>query len=167
MSVNCRNCGDPITRRRGGGKDKMLFCNQSCAATWNNLHRPRYAADQPPCRTCPRCGGRKADTAQICRNCWQADLLTGREGLTIGELREAYGTHAFHAKLRGLARSAYRGPKSCRQCGYDLHVDVCHLQPVSSFPPTATVAEVNAQDNLAAFCPNHHWELDAGLLIPV
>jgi hypothetical protein len=51
-----------------------------------------------------------------------------------------------------------------RECGYSRHVDVCHLRPVASFPPSATIAEVNAQDNLAAFCPTHHWELDAGLL---
>lgn len=86
---------------------------------------------------------------------------------TLGELRRALGTFAFHAKVRGLARSAYRGPRSCVACGYGLHVDICHIRDVSSFPNTATVAEVNDPANLVALDKRCHWEFDHGYLLLV
>lgn len=165
VSGTCKNC-DGSFERMTSSKDRVLFCGKSCAASWNNRHRSSSSASQRPCETCPRCGGRRSDSRRdsFCRSCRKAVRLEELQALTIGELRDRYGTHDFHAKLRGLSRSAYDGPMSCRECGYDLHVDICHLRPVASFPLSASVAEVNDLENLAALCPNHHWELDAGLL---
>jgi predicted restriction endonuclease len=53
-------------------------------------------------------------------------------------------------------------PKRCAVCGYDSHVELCHIRRISDFPLSATFAEVNAEANLVYLCPNHHWELDAG-----
>jgi hypothetical protein len=166
ISGICRNCDEPFIRPYGGGHDKALFCGKGCATSWNNRHRPSRALAQRPCETCPQCGGKRSDSSRngICRTCRKANRLAVLETTTVGELRAQYGTAAFHAKLRGLSRWAYKGPMACRECGYDRHVDICHLRPVASFPPSATIAEVNAESNLAAFCPTHHWELDAGFI---
>jgi hypothetical protein len=166
VSGVCRNCNHVFERPRAGGHDGAIFCGKSCAATYSNRRRPRCRVAQPPCKTCRQCGGRRSDTSRqgICRGCHKTNRLAELQTLTIGKLREQYGTAAFHAKLRGLSRSAYQGPMVCQECGYAKYVDVCHLRPVASFPPSATVAEVNAPHNLAAFCRNHHWEYDAGLL---
>lgn len=86
---------------------------------------------------------------------------------TLGELRSAYSIAQYHAKIRGYSRNTYRRsgkPMSCEVCSYTLHVDICHLRELNSFPMSATVAEVNAIENLAALCRNHHWELDNGHL---
>lgn len=84
---------------------------------------------------------------------------------TLGDLRAEYGTHAFHAKVRGMARDAYEGPKACAACGYSLHVDICHVRDIASFPSDATLAEVNAADNLVALDRRCHWEFDHGYLL--
>jgi hypothetical protein len=55
-------------------------------------------------------------------------------------------------------------PKCCKVCSYNKHVQVCHIKAINTFPKTALVGEVNAQSNLILLCPNHHWELDHGLL---
>lgn len=57
-----------------------------------------------------------------------------------------------------------QGPLSCAVCGYSAHVEVCHRTGVSEFPDSATVSTINTFGNLVALCPNHHWELDNGLL---
>ena len=52
----------------------------------------------------------------------------------------------------------------CKICGYTHHVEVAHIKPVSDFPETATIREINSIDNLIGLCPNHHWEYDNGIL---
>lgn len=83
---------------------------------------------------------------------------------TIGELKESknhwrqiISTHA----RKIMARS--RHEKKCAYCGYEHHVEVCHLKPVSEFGDDAgIILEVNNVDNLVYLCPNHHFEFDQG-----
>ena len=56
------------------------------------------------------------------------------------------------------------GSKKCFVCGYDKYVEVCHKKPVAKFEDSATIKEINDINNLVALCPNHHKELDLGLL---
>ncbi len=55
-------------------------------------------------------------------------------------------------------------PQECVICGYSKHVQVCHLKPVASFPEGTPSDRINATKNLTFLCPNHHYELDHGLL---
>lgn len=55
-------------------------------------------------------------------------------------------------------------PKICKVCGYSTHVEVCHIQAVSSFLHSTLISEINNGTNLVALCRNHHWELDHGIL---
>lgn len=48
--------------------------------------------------------------------------------------------------------------RECRVCGYDLHVDLCHVRAIHSFPADTKLIEVNAEENLVYLCPTHHWE---------
>lgn len=69
--------------------------------------------------------------------------------------------------IQKLARVIYlksNKSKKCYVCGYDKHIDVAHIKPVSEFDGSATIKEINAIDNLIGLCPNHHWEYDHGLL---
>lgn len=52
----------------------------------------------------------------------------------------------------------------CAACGYKIHVELCHKKPISKFPKTATLGEINHPSNVVQLCPNHHWEFDNGLL---
>jgi sulfur relay (sulfurtransferase) DsrC/TusE family protein len=55
-------------------------------------------------------------------------------------------------------------PQGCQVCGYDKFIMICHIRPVADFEDDATLEEINAPNNLVALCPNHHGELDRGLL---
>ena len=52
----------------------------------------------------------------------------------------------------------------CSICGYDKHVEVAHIKPVSEFDENTPIFEINSINNLIALCPNHHWEYDNGIL---
>jgi hypothetical protein len=54
--------------------------------------------------------------------------------------------------------------KVCFVCGYDKHVMICHKKPVYSFSENSLLEEISNVENLVYLCPNHHWELDNGLL---
>jgi hypothetical protein len=54
--------------------------------------------------------------------------------------------------------------KPCSNCGYSKHVELCHIRPVSDFPESAKLSEVNAELNNIVLCRNCHWEFDHGLL---
>lgn len=71
----------------------------------------------------------------------------------------------YHNRLRSHARTAYKGPKYCEACGYDLHYDVSHIRAIADFPSTATLGEVNHPDNLIALDKRCHWEFDHGHLV--
>ena len=54
--------------------------------------------------------------------------------------------------------------KCCIKCGYEKHIEVCHVKGVSEFSDNTIISEINNIDNLIALCPNHHWEFDNMLI---
>jgi hypothetical protein len=153
----CQQCQQPFTRTSHGRRERAMFCSRRCAAIYRSRNRNRKGAGT----CCPKCGGRKSRNGSMCRSC-RAKEFNSR---LLGKLRAHLGTFAFHAKVRGLARSAYSGPRVCAACGYSLHVDICHIRDVASFPNSATLAEVNAPSNLVALDKRCHWEFDHGYLV--
>lgn len=55
-------------------------------------------------------------------------------------------------------------PKICSICGYEKHIEICHIKDISKFSKDTLVSVVNSIDNLIGLCPNHHWEFDRNLL---
>ena len=55
-------------------------------------------------------------------------------------------------------------PKECLVCGYNTHIQVCHIKAVADFNENTLIKEIHSWDNLVALCPNHHWEYDHGLI---
>lgn len=153
----CVQCNTKFIRHKRGGNDRVRFCSKSCATRHNNLQRAPTSRKKP---TCPDCGGPRSWGGATCGRC-RTEKLNSR---TLAELRAAYTTAAFHAKIRGMARSAYNGPRHCAACGYSLHVDICHVRNVQDFPLTAALNEVNAPGNLVALDKRCHWEFDNGYL---
>lgn len=152
----CAGCGADFERRSSGNSDKLMFCSRRCSALASSAGRRRSDL------VCS-CGNQKRRESKSCRRCRL--LAPGKR--TIGELRDRHGTWKFHSVVRQHARAAYDGPKACLACGYDLHVDICHLRPVADFSLDATLDDVNALDNLVALDKRCHWELDHGLLLMV
>lgn len=157
--VSCLNCAKET--------DNPRFCSRSCACTWTNIHNPRKKRIN--FRYCKTCGELLAETYLThCRPCQavrktKINRMTDR---TIGDI-QASAKYQINAWIRSDARMVVEKagrPRVCQQCGYDKHVEVCHYPAINSYPMTAKISEVNDQKNLLLLCPNHHWELDNGLL---
>jgi hypothetical protein len=111
------------------------------------------------------CGDVKAAPALSCDSCRRQREQNSWREMTIGE--KTYDEHKY-AKYsyiryhgRRLAKSIYEN--KCL-CGYELHVECCHIKPISDFPPETKLKVVNDPKNLVLLCPNCHWEFDNGLL---
>lgn len=170
----CKQCQKPLDPNGLG----IVFCSRACVArfAWgpNGSRKPR-----PRSGPCNQCGATitfatRADQTVIRRKLCNACLAVFKSrgnpiaGRTKGDLfasrknwQSARSAIRRHACL--VFATSGRLP-SCAVCGYDSHVQIAHIRPVSEFPNEAKVSEINALDNLAPLCPNHHWEFDNGLL---
>lgn len=157
---------------------KKKFCDNSCAASHNNvgvIRNPKRPIESRECLGCERvftprqkgtrghnqryCSVRcaKSDTNVICVLAMtKAALFANRSWQSA---RSTIQKHARRLFLQSTDRHA------CDVCGYDKHFDVAHRRSVSDFPDDTTIAEINAITNLRPLCPNHHWEYDNGLLV--
>lgn len=114
------------------------------------------------CNTLLRIGYSKNDYSTTCEKCNKNKINWNI--ITLDELKKDKSIYQYHARIRSLARY-YTNITPCRYCGYDKHVEFCHIKPISSFSKDQTVGEVNSPDNIICLCPNHHWELDNNVLL--
>lgn len=87
--------------------------------------------------------------------------------VTKGEYFTMYEYYSARSTIAKKARRIYtlsNKPRECLVCGYNLHVEVCHIKSVMEFEDTTLIDEINNIDNLVALCRNHHWELDRGII---
>ena len=173
MRVTCANCNTTIDRapsqlKRGRGR---AFCSRSCATKINNSLSPK----RKKTTLCVDCQAPVSRVGGRCRSCLIAhnNHLSGQttKKLTLAEYWAKASVSGKHpswknSHIRALNRAWNRDLTElpCAVCGYAHHVELCHIKPLSAFPPTATVGEVNARENVIQLCRNHHWELDNGLL---
>lgn len=167
----CLNCGEIIeivNKQQPAEARRKKFCSHSCAATYNNkLRYENVIPKSKKSKTCPICGEAKFPDSNICALCYSALVIEKMLNSSIdkyflkGNARIKYG--AIRKWARKLAK-IYGFKEECYICGYNKHTHVCHIKPVSSFMPNALMREVNHPNNLVLLCPNHHWELDNGLL---
>lgn len=192
--IYCLTCGKMISvpdGKRPAQIREKKFCNQSCAAKYNNREYPkRKAVKSGDCKICgtilhyKKRPGYHYLHRQYCDLCLPsvignatrlAAIKQGKNGLpkplyemTKGELRQHQPTyHAFKVKLDQDSRKVYKRsgqPCICKVCGYSHHVQICHIREIKDFPDTSLISEINSILNLIALCPNHHWELDHGIL---
>lgn len=184
----CKFCGSVIEVKEGqkvAEARRKKFCNHSCAARYNNRGVNRHGGRQRVIRKrtgkCERCDceiryrdrGAGYVRRKYCDVCVPLVAVESRgqslvESSEKEELRKRSSNWtSYRASISNHARKIYAQsdrPSMCAICGYDRHVDICHKRPVSEFPDSATIAEVNDIDNLVALCKNHHWELDHGFL---
>lgn len=116
--------------------------------------------NKKPCPICTNPIDKYSTTCQPCatrlnRKDWRT--------VTLAEIQSLRG-YQRNSRIRDLAHASMLGDKICAACGYDTHVEVCHIKPISSYEPETAVADINHPENLIYLCPNHHWELDNGVL---
>lgn len=146
--TTCLTCGKQTTNPK--------FCSRSCSATFTNTSHPKRIKEG----VCASCGEPIHSTRKFCKVCYKTIRNTVSEQ-KIGDVKNKHQTIRHHARTLAIESGT---DKSCVICGYNKHVEVCHIKPVSEFDSEATVAEVNALENLVLLCPNCHWEFDHFLM---
>ena len=147
-----------------------IFCNRYCYGKWKGYkEREKYNSNPNKCEQCGKdiliTNNRdlwhtknKRFCDIFCKNIWMQETADKRiKNKTKAEV--ARQTICDNAR-----RTIKHMKKGCKKCGYDKHVECCHIRPVADFPDTVLVAEINHKDNLVYLCPNCHWELDNGLI---
>jgi hypothetical protein len=145
----CKYCGEIIKvkeKQKVSEVRKKYFCNQSCSAIFNNPKREKLSKE-------------KKDRQE------KFSYLNGVTKKKFFELKGVY--YKFRAVIRKHAQYVYEknnGSKVCSICGYDKHIQVCHIKSVSSFKDDDLITDINSKNNLIGLCPNHHWEYDNGYI---
>jgi transposase len=144
------------------------FCSRRCVGL-HIQNSPKSLAARRARRTCicKICAGHTRTKSKICGPCQHRSSVTAY-GLSkkISDFKSTYARHRYN-KIRNHAHNVAaiaNLSKLCRVCGYSLHVQLGHIKAIASFPKDTLLATVNDLSNLGYFCPNHHWELDHGLL---
>lgn len=153
---NCLHCGILTTNPK--------YCSRSHAA----IHTNRAAPKRKPTGSCLVCQAPVHANRQYCAAHKRLPSRSEYCDLTVAEFK-AHNAHLHPSYYRGhlntLTRllNAHR-PRVCQACGYDKHVEYCHVQPLKAFPATTTIRELSGPDNIYLLCPNCHWEYDHALL---
>jgi 5-methylcytosine-specific restriction endonuclease McrA len=152
-TINCKFCGE-LTKN-------PVFCSSSCAAKFNNVQHPKRFLEG----LCISCGKPIPRRDTYCSDCnpYKVDW----SAVTLGEIK-ARRKYQKYTQVREHARRLYISSKNtsdkCCLCGYDKHLEVCHIKPIYTFDDSTPISVVNSLNNLIGLCPNCHWELDHGLI---
>lgn len=148
----CLNCQVETTNPK--------FCSSSCSATFNNKKKAKRSLTNK----CAKCDTLIRAGTKYCRPCYDDKIVA--QDMTLDQATYKH-THraSVYSLVRSRARTAIKHqPQICTNCGYDKHVQVCHIKPVSSFDSSTLISVINALDNLILLCPNCHWEFDHNML---
>lgn len=137
------------------------FCSKSCAAKVNNKKVPK----RKPEGTCDSCKVTIKSSRKYCKKCFiencSAKDMTLKEAIyDTGHRSSAFSLVRARARLTDKMKNS----KFCKNCGYNKHIEVCHIKSISSFSENTLLSIINHEENLIALCPNCHWEFDHDLL---
>lgn len=163
MIVNCKLCNKEFKKANNQiKKTKNNFCSKSCAAIFNNQNREVSTFRQPE-GCCYKCNTPISKSRKFCKICkierFSKMTLKDME-YQNGENSNRYGSIRARARYLALKNNMNK----CAVCGYDKHVEIAHIKPISEFEKTDLIESINNIDNLIALCPNCHWEFDNNLL---
>lgn len=165
IEVSCSNCAKKKSIKRCNykrSKTKKFFCDSSCAAAYNNtVHIKR----RKKIGLCVDCGAEVQHRSERCTDCYATSIRNKYNSSTLKDFIYQPGANKYNAiryHARRVAREA--GMNYCAICGYDTHVQICHIIPISNFDENDLMIDVNSPSNLLPLCPNHHWEFDNGIV---
>lgn len=143
----CVNCGKETKNPK--------FCSRSCSASViGHTHPKRKLTNK-----CKNCGSLIKSNYTFCSACFNTDIrdMTLREAIY-----EKHHKSSAYCLVRSRARSIAKSLKwnTCSRCGYNKHVEVCHITPINKFPDHTPISIINHISNLIPLCPNCHWEFD-------
>ncbi len=175
QTVKCATCDIAFVKSQNQiTKTNNNFCSKPCAA---KLNGKLYKKKQRTLK-CKDCDNLRLSTQTRCETCInlfrkkRKNKIKDNKALTLKELHSRLSAQGKHpswknAQLRQFNRQWNKELSSdpCHSCNYILHVELCHKKPVSTFPESATLGEINDPSNIIPLCRNCHWELDHGFLM--
>ena len=159
----CVACGKPLSYERRKNK----FCNQSCAATYNNLKRSgtKHLKDKLDEKTCKNCGGPihkgkkesfsnalKRDFCSLkCKKDYKQKEFVAK--WKAGEVSGTSSENDIHERVREymLEKANY----SCEICGWNEVNPTTGKVPVQVHHIDGDCTN-NHEENLQVLCPNCH-----------
>lgn len=151
----CEYCGQIIDVKEGQKISEVKvkrFCSHSCSARFNN-----------PLKAKPKEVIEKRTALEI-KVEQRVNRINRYNAFTKGEMfSRSKNWQTARTEIRkhsSLMIESLGKDKKCEKCGYDKHVEICHIKSVSSFPDEAYLKEINSPSNLLYLCPNCHWEFD-------
>lgn len=159
MEIKCFNC-HKLTKNK-------KYCSRNCAAKINNKIPKRTKQ----VKFCTKCKNPVKNNSTLCKKHHKERSKEYLLNLTIADYTKRMCLLNLHpsskfAHIRGLNRSWNKDLISlpCYVCGYTKHVELAHIRPISKFPETALLKDVNSRTNVVQLCPNCHWEFDNNLI---
>lgn len=142
----CISCSKPTKNPK--------FCSRDCAARTNNKLYPKRKL----IKKCKTCNTFIRSTVTYCKNC----KITVQDYMLKEVMYDKHHKSSAFALVRSRARQVIKtlGISACEKCGYNKHVEACHIKPIADFELTTKLSIINDRSNLLALCPNCHWELD-------
>lgn len=163
MLVKCLNCAKEFNKSTSEIKrSPNHFCSKSCAASLNGKKFPKR---MKIIKLCKHCGVEIPRKRTVCDKCNPS--IVDWNNITLEEARSSR-KYQLNSRIRDKSREIYiqsGAPQLCFICGYNKTFHVCHIKPISTFSLDTKISEINALSNIIALCPNHHWELDHGILV--
>ena len=160
--VSCHYCNKTFSKKNAEIKKTINhYCSSSCAAKVNGIKFPKRAVEG----NCKQCNTPIPSSLSYCKKCKIEKISFNDQTLyqatRDGKKASAYCTIREYAR-KNLLQSGIQ--KCCKNCGYEKHVESCHIKSISSFDLEITIKEINDLSNLVFLCPNCHWEFDKGIL---
>ncbi len=161
MLVKCQCCDKLFNKfPKEIKKSQNHFCSRSCAAKINNKKFKKRKNVKNFCA----CGKEIHKHTITCLSCIKNKSKEKWAKETIGD--KIYDKHKYakYAYIRFAAKSVAKenNMTKCKNCGYEKHVEICHIKAIHTFPKETFISKVNDISNLIALCPNCHWEFDHG-----
>jgi hypothetical protein len=168
VTISCHVCNKEVRRLKSDlsrSKSGLQFCSSSCSARHNNkvMVKRKRTKPLPKCHSCNNLVS--SPKRKFCNICHEKSWVDWSK-VTLREFMKDEPIKSNRwARLRQMARKQHKSLLTkCQSCGYDKHVEACHIKAISQFDLDTVVTVVNSKENIAILCRNCHWELDHGLL---
>jgi hypothetical protein len=167
VNTECFCCKKSLLKReREISISGCVYCSKSCAAKINNQKfQKRHKTKK--CKN-NKCNNLVASSRTYCKTCYEDYMQKNNiQDFTLAAFHHKRQGANKYSEIRHYARKTYEKsnkPKTCLICGYDRYIEIHHLKAISSFPLKTTIKTINKLSNLIPLCPNHHKEVDKGII---
>lgn len=170
MNVICENCGKEFNKLPSSIKrTKHNFCSKRCSNVKSNQNRWKGHISVLNNHKCIQCGKLRDYRSALCQSCRNLEHKKKCETITIKKLKQKHKNKIqswYSSEIRNFNRvwNKHLLNFGCQICGYNNHIELCHIKPICSFNENSMLKEINDESNNVVLCPNHHWEFDNGII---